>query len=89
MFGFFNVWLIVVDGFSFLLLMVQGNFDAANLITDTDNTNQLLSVNDLTGDFGQPANASTSTGSPFESNLTIAKYNNKTTTDDIMRIASQ
>lgn len=69
---------------------LQGNFDANNLITDTDNTNQLLSVNDLTGDFGQsPANAGTSSGSQFERNLTIAKYNKATTNDDIMRISSQ
>lgn len=71
------------------MLAVQGNFDANNLITDTDNANQLLNVNDLTGDFGQPANASTSTGSPFEPNLTIAKYNKTTSNDDIMRISSQ
>lgn len=68
----------------------QGNFDANNLITDTNNTNQLLNVNDLTGDFGQAAaNASTSTGSPYDRNLTIAKYNKTTSNDDIMRIASQ
>lgn len=69
----------------------QGNFDANNLITNTvDNTNQLLNVNDLTGDFGQAAaNASTSTASPYDQNLTIAKYNKTTSNDDIMRIASQ
>lgn len=69
----------------------QGNFDASNLIANTDNTNQLLNVNNLTGNFDQAAaNASTSSGgSPYDRNLTIAKYNKTTSNDDIMRISSQ
>lgn len=72
------------------MLVGQGNFDASNLITDTNNANQLLNVDGLTNNFGESiaANASTSGGSQFERNLTLAKYNKATTNDDIMRIAS-
>lgn len=66
----------------------QANFDGNNLVTEANNTDQIM--NDLTGDFGQsvPAGASTSGANPFNKNLMVAKYNKGMTNDDIMRISS-